>query len=121
MHQTPTAVVPTRDSALPTVAYIDAVLDAWQADTISMSSMSDMMAHPAHAHLASFGHITAQRVLERMQGDPESTHPGWFALLHEITGQAPVPDEHAGDMRKMAEHWVEWGRLHASWLYVPFG
>jgi hypothetical protein len=121
METTPTAIVPTDDPSLPTVAYIDAVLDAWQADTAAMSSDADIMAHPAHAHLASFGEVVARRILERMEGQPDSSHPGWFSLLREITGKAPVPQEHSGDMVKMAEHWIEWGKRHANWLYVPFG
>jgi hypothetical protein len=121
MALTPTTIVPGDDPGTPSVAYIDAVLNAWQADTAAAAPLEDVMAHPAAAHLAGMGEIVARRILERMEGQPDSSHAGWFELLREITGKKPVPDEHEGDLAQMAEHWIEWGRLHANWLYIPFG
>jgi hypothetical protein len=105
----------------PSHAYISSVLDAWERDTAHMSSSSNILAHPAHDHLASLGMMSASVVLQRMKADGDSAHPGWFSLLHEITGQWPVPEEHAGDHPRMVEHWIAWAYAHASWAFLPIG
>ena len=123
----PTGRVPTKiprksDPGSPTVEYVDAVLDAWMMDTSVFSSPSAIMAHPAHAHLASLGEIVASRILERMEGIPGSVNVGWFGLLQEITGKTPeIPEHHWGDIEGMARHWVEWAKMHSYGVYVPFG
>lgn len=30
----------------------------------------------------------------------------WFLLLHEITGENPIPHEDRGYVKKMADHWI---------------
>lgn len=36
----------------------------------------------------------------------ESAH--WFHALHMITGQSPVPPEHAGRVKLMERYWIDW-------------
>jgi hypothetical protein len=34
----------------------------------------------------------------------------WFWALYAITGENPITEEIAGDIEKMAEAWLQWGR-----------
>ena len=41
-----------------------------------------------------------------MQRQPDD----WFYALRAITGDNPVTNQIAGDVKKMTEAWVAWGR-----------
>ena len=36
----------------------------------------------------------------------------WFEALVAITGEQPVPPEHAGNVEAMRQDWLRWGREH---------
>jgi hypothetical protein len=44
-------------------------------------------------------------ILKELQARPDH----WFTALRAITGENPVPDEHRGDLRAMADDWLRWG------------
>jgi hypothetical protein len=34
----------------------------------------------------------------------------WGYALEKITGENPVPEQDAGDLRRVAEAWIKWGK-----------
>jgi hypothetical protein len=36
----------------------------------------------------------------------------WFVALKRIAGEDPVPPQARGDLDRMAEAWLSWGRDH---------
>jgi len=47
-------------------------------------------------------------ILEELQNEPDQ----WFWALEAITSENPVPPEAAGQVRLMAEAWINWGKQH---------
>jgi hypothetical protein len=45
-------------------------------------------------------------ILEELQAEPDH----WYWALQAITGENPVPAEVDGDMRRIRDAWLEWGR-----------
>lgn len=64
------------------------------------------MEHPAYRQIIGLG----PAVLPLLLRDLRETGRFWFPALHAITGENPVPDEATGDVRRMTEAWLEWGR-----------
>ena len=45
-------------------------------------------------------------ILEELRREPDQ----WFWALEAITEENPVPPDAAGQVRRSAEAWVQWGR-----------
>ena len=64
--------------------------------------------HPAYQQIIGMGEEALPLILEEL-----SRRPGhWFWALKAITGEDPVPAEHAGEVPEMTRAWLEWGRQH---------
>jgi hypothetical protein len=60
-----------------------------------------------------FKDILLWHVFEDMS---KETH-WWMHLLEKVTGQQPVPQEHAGCLKDMTADWLKWGEENG--YYVP--
>ncbi|SRR5258707_7113687 len=78
----------------------------WSADTAHLSSPTELMEHPAYVRIIGLG----PAVLPLLLRDLQESGRFWFPALHAITGENPVPDEAAGDVHRMSEAWLDWGR-----------
>jgi hypothetical protein len=78
----------------------------WSADTAHLSSLTELMEHPAYRQIIGLGPPVVPLLLRDLQ----ETGRFWFPALHAITGENPVPDDAAGDVRRMSEAWIVWGR-----------
>lgn len=83
--------------------------DLWRRDTMNLSSVGQMMDHPAYECLLAIGPPVLPLVMLRLEREPD---PRWFPLLRDLTGDNPVPKEHAGYVERMAEDWIAWHREH---------
>jgi len=45
-------------------------------------------------------------ILEELKREPDQ----WFWALEAITEENPVPGDALGNVRRMAQAWIEWGR-----------
>jgi hypothetical protein len=45
-------------------------------------------------------------ILEELRREPDH----WFWALEALTGENPVPTEVDGDMSRVSEAWLKWGR-----------
>ena len=80
----------------------------WKRDTMFFSSPPQAAAHPAYQRIIGMGPNAVPFILREMQHEPGL----WFDALMAITGDQPVPEEHAGDIHAMTEDWLDWGRRH---------
>jgi hypothetical protein len=80
----------------------------WKAGVGSTSSARAMSRHPAYRSIVALGDAAVPLILEELAREPHH----WFAALREITGADPIPPEARGDVKRMAEAWLEWGRSH---------
>jgi|SRR6516165_5924218 hypothetical protein len=78
----------------------------WQADTEFLSDASKIIGHPAFQAIIALG----PEVVPLMLGDLEARPSLWVWALPAITGENPVPASDGGNIRKMTEAWLKWGR-----------
>lgn len=62
--------------------------------------------HPTYQRIIGMG----PRVVPLLLAELERKSGHWFWALHAITGANPVPEDSEGNLRAMAEAWLEWGR-----------
>ena len=65
-----------------------------------------LMEHPAYRQIVGLG----PSVLPLLLRDLAENRRFWFPALNAITGENPVPDDAAGEIGRMIEAWIEWGR-----------
>ena len=82
---------------------------SWKHGTWHMSSIKDMIEHPAYRAIIKMGEPAVPLLLKELQTDIDH----WFIALSEITGANPVPREDAGVVEKMRESWLSWGRKNS--------
>jgi hypothetical protein len=80
----------------------------WKASRGPATTVRMMTQHPAYKAIIELGEPAVPFLLEGLDQEPDH----WFAALRAITGQNPVRPEDRGDLGKMAESWIEWGRAH---------
>jgi hypothetical protein len=77
----------------------------WSADTVHMSSLSDMVAHPAYQAIIAMGMPAIGLLLEQLRKEPDF----WFEALRRISAVDPVRQEDIGDLVRMTQAWLDWG------------
>ena len=84
----------------------------WYRETRMLSSVQQIVLHPAYQKIIGMGVDAVPLILEELQREPDQ----WFWALEAITEENPVPAEAAGKVRLMADAWIEWGRQHG---FIP--
>jgi len=83
--------------------------ETWTQETGHQSNMTKRAMHPAYQRIIGLGPAVVPYILERFrQGALEH----WFWALSAITGDNPITEDIAGNIKKMAEAWVQWGKAH---------
>jgi len=80
--------------------------DAWQTAVGHLSSSTKRDSHPAYQEIIALG----LPVVPLLLLDLERTNRHWFSALAAITKAQPIPAEDAGNIRKMTQAWLEWGK-----------
>lgn len=78
----------------------------WKDDTRHISSPIDKYLHPSYARIIGLGWPAVKFVLRSLQKQPDD----WFYALRAITNVNPVSDDAAGDVKRMSEMWIGWGK-----------
>lgn len=78
----------------------------WKADTRFISAPSQRYLHPSYVRIIGLGTPVVPLILKSMEKNPFD----WFFALRATTGANPVTSDMAGDVRRMAQAWVEWGK-----------
>ena len=90
----------------------EALARRWKAETRRMATVREMVRHPAYREIIGMGGAAVPMLLRELERSPDH----WFAALRAITASDPVPEEFRGDLRRMAECWIRWGRENGySW------
>ena len=80
----------------------------WRAETEYLSSSTEMFTHRAYQEIIGMGQPAVPLLLRDLQKEPDH----WIWALMVITGANPVPASDSGNLDKMAETWLRWGREH---------
>jgi hypothetical protein len=104
---------PTTSEALSAVESLEQrflrLAGTWLAETSHVSSSSELVAHPAFHEIVDLGEAVVPFVLRELER--RSGH--WHRALKRITHADPVSPSDRGDVDKMAEAWLRWGKEHS--------
>lgn len=78
----------------------------WKNETRHISSPTEKYLHPSYARIIGLGQSAVPLILHSLEREADD----WFYALRAITGENPVTATMAGDVRRMADAWIVWGR-----------
>lgn len=78
----------------------------WRMSRSPSSFIEDLAMHPAYQRIIGLGRSVVPHILHDLEQSPDH----WFWALHCITGEDPVQERDAGNLTKMADAWLQWGR-----------
>ena len=78
----------------------------WKEQSRYLSNTAQMALLKPYQRIIGMGLPVVALILKELQLEPDQ----WFWALEAITEENPVPPEAAGNVRLMAEAWVEWGK-----------
>lgn len=76
----------------------------WREECGHLSSVTEMILHPAYQQIIGMGPSVLPHVLDELERRPDH----WFWALRAITGEDPVRQHNRGRVREMAKDWLEW-------------
>jgi hypothetical protein len=80
----------------------------WLAEVGYSSSSTMLRSHPAYQEIMSLGEAVVPFMLRDLEERPRL----WVWALPRITGTDPVPAPDRGNIARMSEAWLRWGREH---------
>lgn len=82
------------------------LVSQWKKDTQFISSIDEMVLHPAYQQIIGMGGEAVPLLLKELQQHPDY----WFWALKSITRSDPIPEEHRGNFDAMVQAWLDWGK-----------
>jgi hypothetical protein len=70
-----------------------------------MSAPSQIIANKNYLSVIAMGKAAIPFILRELKGEARL----WFPALRVLTGQEEIGKEYAGNFRRMADAWIEWG------------
>jgi len=78
----------------------------WKTQTAASPSVAGMVMHPAYLEIISHGEQMIPFILKDLENKPSH----WFIALRILAKTSPVKPEDAGNIKKMTESWLAWGK-----------
>jgi hypothetical protein len=82
--------------------------ETWKGESAYLSAIPDITGLPSFRAIVGMGPKVVPLLLARLEHDPYY----WFVALQQITNEDPVPPADRGDMARMIQAWLQWGRQH---------
>lgn len=82
--------------------------DQWYEETRFLSSTSEIVSKETYYQIVALGRRVIPLILQELQ--ERGGH--WFLALRALTKDDPVNPQDRGNMRKMTQAWLDWGRRH---------
>src|SRR5205823_9743249 len=80
----------------------------WKERSRYLSNTAQMAMLKPYQRIIGMGLPVVPLILEELRREPNQ----WFWALEAITEEDPVPPEAAGNVRRMAQAWIDWGQRH---------
>jgi hypothetical protein len=80
----------------------------WEEETGHLSATTRTVGHPAFREIVALGEAVVPLMLRDLQKRPRL----WVWALPEITGADPVSVPDRGNIARMTDAWLRWGREH---------
>ena len=81
----------------------------WKVGRSRGADVTQMVDHPAYQQIVGLGEQAIPLILEELEREVDH----WFPALRELTGTSPVPEESKGNLSKMRDAWLNWGKDEA--------
>jgi hypothetical protein len=81
----------------------------WKKQTGHYSTMIHVTRNENYLRIIALGKPIIPFILKDMEKEPDY----WFEALRILSNDNPVPKEHLGDLYKMTDDWLSWGRKKA--------
>ena len=78
----------------------------WKQKSRLLSNTAQMALLRPYQAIIGMGLPVVPLILEELRAEPHH----WYWALEAITGEDPVPADVDGNMRRIREAWLEWGR-----------
>jgi len=82
----------------------------WKEQTSGYSSVGSIVMHPAYLEIISYGDKMIPYILKDLQTKPSH----WFVALKTLAKTSPVNPADAGNIKKMTEAWLAWGKANGK-------
>jgi hypothetical protein len=103
---------PLREASADSSVQFEALVREWKNFESPSSSVAKLAMHPAYQRIIGMGEAAVPLLLAELEREPDH----WFWALHAITGADPVPEQSRGNLKRMSEAWLEWGKQQGySW------
>ena len=87
-------------------ARFERLRNEWLDAISDVSSLDDIVDDDSYQEIISMGLSVVEHILKDLMKSPKP----WFYALYVITGETPIPESAAGNMRQMTDAWIEWGK-----------
>lgn len=81
--------------------------ETWRHETAFTSSLNEIVMNRAYQQIIGLGPEVIPLILQDLQ--KQADH--WFWALKALTAADPVKPEDRGDITRMSDAWVEWGKM----------
>jgi hypothetical protein len=85
----------------------------WKQQSRHMSNTAQMAMLRPYQRIIGMGWDAVPLLLEELAREPDQ----WFWALEAITDENPVSPAVAGNVRQMAQAWINWGKLNG--MVIP--
>src|SRR5260370_34023296 len=91
--------LPARAPPLIAKARFRELVRQWKEATVFLSSVHDMVGHPAYLQIIGMGKEALPLLVDELRREPDH----WFVALQAITGTNPIPAAVQGNVQKMTQ------------------
>ena len=85
------------------------LVSEWKSGRQRGADVAQMVSHPAYQQIIGLGEQAIPLILEELEREIDH----WFPALRELAGTSPVPEESRGNLAKMRDAWLNWGKDEA--------
>ena len=90
------------------------LVETWREERGATSSIMKMVICPSYQRIIGMGEKAVSPILRQLEEEGDDPDM-WFWALQMITGQNPVHVAAQGDMRAMADAWLDWAETRYVW------
>jgi len=90
------------------------LVSQWRKERGATSSITKMAMCPSYQRIIAMGERVIPFILRELESEGDEPDM-WFWALQVLTGNDPVSDEARGNMKKMADAWLDWARRRYAW------
>lgn len=85
--------------------------EQWDSETAHLSSPVQRFNHPSYIAVLGMAQDHRDEVIALMLRDLQQNRREWFSALSYLTHENPIQRKDSGNLNRMIDAWVRWGKL----------